>query len=203
LHPDHFAVMGRLVPDAANGRERIAAWRKQPGMLGLRFSFGRVREYADALAKGRLEWIWAAAECARLPIMLMVAPHQLHLVDGIAQRYAELRLVIDHLARQFGKKDEEAFAEFDDLLTLAKRPNVAVKASSLPAYTSDAYPYRRIHSYLRRVYDAFGPKRIFWGTDLTKLTCTYLEAVTLFTEEMPWLSSEDKEWIMCSSRDLI
>ena len=36
----------------------------------------------------------------------------------------------------------------------------------------------------------------FWGTDLSRLPCTYREAVTMFTEEIPWLSREDKEWIM-------
>ncbi|HTD89539.1 MAG TPA: hypothetical protein VK663_02670, partial [Burkholderiales bacterium] len=63
-------------------------------------------------------------------------------------------------------------------------------------YTSDPYPFRSVHPYLRQVYDAFGPKRIFWGTDFSRLTCTYREAITMFTEELPWLSAGDKEWIM-------
>ena len=54
-----------------------------------------------------------------------------------------------------------------------------------------------MHEPLRKVVDAFSPKRVFWGTDLTKLRPGfYREAVTLFTEEMPWLSEEDKTWIM-------
>lgn len=40
------------------------------------------------------------------------------------------------------------------------------------------------------------PKRMFWGTDLAGLNCTYRQAVTLFTEEIPWLTQEYKEWIM-------
>jgi hypothetical protein len=46
------------------------------------------------------------------------------------------------------------------------------------------------------VYDAFGPRRTFWGTDWTRLPCPWRQAVTLFTEELPWLSGQDKEWIM-------
>ena len=65
-----------------------------------------------------------------------------------------------------------------------------------PCYTDDTYPYRRLQPYLRRVYDAFGPKRMFWGTDLSRLPCTYRQGVTMFTEEIPWLTSRDKEWIM-------
>ena len=85
------------------------------------------------------------------------------------------------------------------LLAVAKRPNIAVKATSLPQFTSDNYPYTRIHPYLRRIYDAFGPKRIFWGSDLSHLyhvPCSYSQVVTMFTEEMSWLTEEDKNWIM-------
>jgi hypothetical protein len=46
------------------------------------------------------------------------------------------------------------------------------------------------------VYDAFGPRRMFWGTDWTRLTCPWRQDITLFIEELPWLSGEDKEWIM-------
>jgi predicted TIM-barrel fold metal-dependent hydrolase len=54
----------------------------------------------------------------------------------------------------------------------------------------------RLHPYIRRVYDAFGPQRMFWGTDLTRLPCTYREGIAMFTEHLPWLSAADKEWIM-------
>ena len=29
---------------------------------------------------------------------------------------------------------------------------------------------QRIHPHLRQVYDAFGPQRMFWGTDITQFT---------------------------------
>jgi predicted TIM-barrel fold metal-dependent hydrolase len=103
---------------------------------------------------------------------------------------------MDHLGITGGKKDEDAFRELDQLLAMARRPNVAVKASALPCFTNDVYPYRRLHPYIRRVYDAFGPKRVFWGTDLSRLPCTYRQAITMFTEEIPWLTAEDKAWIM-------
>jgi hypothetical protein len=37
---------------------------------------------------------------------------------------------------------------------------------------------------------------MFWGTDLSHIPCTYRQALTLFTEELDWMSSTDKEWIM-------
>jgi predicted TIM-barrel fold metal-dependent hydrolase len=86
----------------------------------------------------------------------------------------------------------------DKLVPLAKEPNIAVKATSLNHFITDEYPYRGLHPYIRKVYDSFGPKRMFWGTDLTSphMPCTYRQAVASFTDEIPWLTADDKKWIM-------
>ena len=193
-HPDRFAVMGRLDNVPPPTREQIPTWRQQPGMLGLRCSFSRPQALA-ALAEG-IDWLWAEAEKAEVPIMVLVPHAMAHLIDRVAEQHSGLKLIMTHLGLTSGKKDEEAFRDLDKLLALAKRPNVAVKWSALPDYTRDTYPYRALHPYLRRVYDAFGPKRIFWGTDFARLKCTYRQALTMYTEEIPWLTTEDKEWIM-------
>src|SRR6266536_1824364 len=91
---------------------------------------------------------------------------------------------------------EAAFANLPDMLALAKYPNVAIKATGEPSYSSEAYPYRNIHGHLRRIYDAFGPERMFWGTDITRMPCSWRQCVTLFAEELPWLPARDKELIM-------
>ena len=194
-HPDRFAVMGRLDAETPGARGAIATWRKQSGMLGLRFTFHRPQLLAP-LIEGRIDWLWPEAEKAGVPIYVLV-PHSLvHLIDRIAERHAGLKLVMDHLALTSGKYDDEAFRDLDQLLAIAKRPNVAAKVSALPCYTQGTYPYHNLHPYIRRVYDAFGPKRMFWGSDLSRLPCTYCQGVTMFTEEIPWLTTEDKEWIM-------
>jgi predicted TIM-barrel fold metal-dependent hydrolase len=194
-HPDRFAVMGRLDTEAPEARAAIATWRSQQGMLGLRFTF-HTPLLAPLLTEGRMDWVWREAQAAGVPVMVYLHHDLLHFIDRVAERYPRLKIVIDHLALPYLKKDEAAFAEFDKLLPLAKRPNVAVKASTLPSHTSDVYPYRRTHPYLRRVYDAYGPQRVFWATDFTAMPCTYRQAIAMFTEEIPWFTAEDKEWIM-------
>jgi predicted TIM-barrel fold metal-dependent hydrolase len=189
-HPDRFAVMGRLklypvAPDT------LARWRDQPGLLGLRFT---VRPEHTWLADGSADWVWQGAQAHGLPVMIS-CPGALPLIDTLAGRYPGLRLVIDHLAL-IRTKDAAAFADLPALLALAQRPNVAAKASALPCFSSDAYPYRNIHGYIRQVFDAFGPLRMFWGTDLTRLPCSYRQAATLFTEHLPFLTASDKEWVM-------
>ncbi len=188
LHPDRFAVMGR--PPAEP--RPLDDWRSQPGMLGLRVTSNTAQ--ARVLLDNSAGWVWNEAERAGLPVM--VSPSGLlPQVDHIAGAHPGLKLVIDHLAL-LRAKDNAAFDDLPKLLRLARRPNVAVKASALPAYTSQDYPYLNLHPYLRRVFDAFGPRRMFWGTDLTRLPCSYRQAITLFTEELPWLSPADQEWVM-------
>jgi L-fuconolactonase len=193
-HPERFAVMGRLDPEAPESRDALRGWRAQPGMLGLRFTFHRP-SLQPLLTEGRADWVWAEAERQGIPVML-TCPHAIidH-VERIAGRHPGLRLTMDHLGLLPGTRDEEAFRQFDKLLALARRPNVAVKASALPCYTSDVYPYRRLHAYVRKAIDVFGPERVFWGTDLSRLPCRYREAVTMFTEEMP-LTASEKESVM-------
>jgi len=194
-YPERFRVMGRLDLDKAGAIDKVATWTEQSGMLGLRCSFNRL-PWTPQLTDGRADRLWDEAEKADVPIMLMVTRAQIPLIDRAAEQHPGLRLAICHCAFPTGKKGEEAFRDFDMLLAIAKRPNVMVKVSSLPGYAADDYPYPSMHDVVRRVYDAFGPQRMFWGTDLSSLPCTYRQAVTMFTEEMPWLSDGDLEWIM-------
>lgn len=120
-HPDRFAVMGRLDPEAPASRELIATWREQPGMLGLRFTLHRPF-LRRLLTEGHLDWLWPEAEKAGVPIMTMAQHSDLHLLDRVAERHPGLKLTIDHLGLTKGK-DEEAFSELDKLLALSQRPN--------------------------------------------------------------------------------
>lgn len=195
-HPDRFAVMGRIPPDRlSKSQGALVGWRKQPGMLGLRLAFNTPKA-AGIFASGKLDWLWKEAEAEGVPLMVLVWHADVHFVDAIAARHPRLRIVMDHLALSSGLRDAEAFGDFDKLLAIAKRPNVAAKASALPCYTSDTYPFPSLHPYIRQAYDAFGPKRLFWGTDLSRSPIPYRQQVTMFTEEIPWLTPEDKEWIM-------
>jgi hypothetical protein len=49
---------------------------------------------------------------------------------------------------------------------------------------------------LRQVYDAFRAHRMCWGTDITKMPCSWQQCVTMFTEELPWLKGRDLDLVM-------
>jgi predicted TIM-barrel fold metal-dependent hydrolase len=193
-HPRRFAVLGNFPLDAADARSRLAGWKSTPGMLGLRYIFNEPH-HRRFLEQSELDWLWSGAQRTEIPIALAAAAH-LPAVGKVAQRFPALRLLIDHLAVPLGAKGAEAFTHVAELEALARLPNIAVKATGAPAYATDAYPYRSVHAYLRRIFDAFGPRRFFWGTDITKMPCSWRQCVTLFTEELPWLSGADRDLVM-------
>ena len=94
------------------------------------------------------------------------------------------------------RRQHSAGQDLDLLLAIAKRPNVAAKVSALPCYSTAKYPYTELHGHIRRAYDAFGPQRLFWGSDQSRSPIPYRQQVTMFTEEIPWLTANDKDWIM-------
>jgi len=195
-HPDRFAILSALPLDRPESKALVDTWKDQPGMLGLRYAFLQPRELGW-LKDGTAEWIWPAAERAGLPLALLTATDDVPgLVRRVAEHHPGLRLLVDHMGRVSGPKDDAAFANLSDLLALAKFPNVAVKASGAPSYSTQPYPYRNIHKYLQQIFDAFGPQRTFWGTDFTRMPCSYRQCVTMFTEELPWLKGPDQELVM-------
>lgn len=192
--PSKFSIMGRLPIEYPASEETIASWKQQPGMLGMRFTFHSA-QHKQWLRDGTADWLWPLAEKYQIPLMVNV-PGSVQIIDEIAQKYPQLKLTIDHLACEAGKKDEEAFYELSNLLRLARHTNISVKASAVARYTNENYPYPKTQIKLKRVFDVFGPNRFFWGSDISRLPCTYSQAITLFTEELEWLSSEDLELVM-------
>lgn len=196
-YPERFAVMGRIALDDPASKERVLEWPRIRGAIGLRLTFFIPQQKAW-LSDGTADWLWPAAEGAQIPLMVLPDPSLLPAIACIAARHPHLRLIVDHLGvgHEAWNRDARAFAHLDELIKLAVYPNVAVKASGLPEYSGQGYPYQNLHPYIERVIREFGIRRVFWGSDLTRLPCTYRQSVTMFTEELPSLSECDKEWVM-------
>jgi predicted TIM-barrel fold metal-dependent hydrolase len=163
-------------------------------MLGLRFALLQPHQRSWP-TDGTMDWLWPACEKAGIPIALM-ATDFLPTVATVAERHPGLHLLVDHFGRARGAKDDAAFANTAEVAALAKYPNVALKATGAAGESSQPYPYRNIHKYTQQIVETFGPPRSFWGTDITRMPCSWKECVTMFTEEMPFLEGRDLELVM-------
>jgi len=191
-HPGRFAVMGRVDPADPAVVASLATWRKQPGMLGIRLSINRGGASAQiraAVGSG----FFAEAQRAGVPLYLYMP--RLHTeIDQLATTFPGLRITVDHLA--LDGADGPLPMAVAPLLPLARHANVAVKASALPCFVTEDYPYPQIVQAVYELVAAFGANRVFWGSDLSRLPCSYEQLIGLFLDEMPGLTREDLNLIM-------
>ena len=196
-YPSRFAVMGRLALDRPANAERLRNWKAQRGMLGIRQVLMQERERAW-LTDGTADWFWRAAEDAGVPVMLHAAG-MMKEVSAIVDKHPGLTLVLDHFGLSSGiVKNGQIQQAIEDTAVLAKHANVYVKVSAAPVYSRESYPFRDLDPHIKRLVDAYGPGRCFWGTDLSHALgkATYRQCVTHFTEALAFLSDQDKELIM-------
>lgn len=193
-HPDRFGVLGRIDVRTPLSPAELRERRERGNLLGLRLTFARP-QHRELLRDGTSDWIWGAAEEAGLPVMVF-APGGAAKLREIAVRHPALRLTIDHVGLEHGLDAEAVSLAFAQAGQLAELPNVAVKASALPNFAADGYPFRSLHEPIRRLIREFGAERVFWGSDLTRLGCPYAQAIALFTQEVDGLSDRERKQVM-------
>jgi predicted TIM-barrel fold metal-dependent hydrolase len=191
-YPERFAVVGRIAVGEVGREEFLESWQETPLLIGFRMSFAR--DARRWLNDDSIHWLWGAAAAEGIPIVVN-AGGALDYVAAVARDHPELKLTVDHFGAPSSTRDAELDPIIDALVELADLPNVAIKATCLPLLVTDAYPFPSLHDRIRRVVQAFGPNRVFWGSDVTRLPCSYRESVTLFTEELG-LGTEDLTSVM-------
>ncbi len=195
-YPGRFATMGHIALDDPGEARRLPGWRDQPAVLGVRLNIAGPQ--AAWLTDGTTDWFWGAAEKANVPVMFLTSG-QTALFGPIAERHGGLSLIIDHMGISSETVRNKAIPEaVAASAALAKYQNVSVKLSSIPLFSSQPYPFRDMTDHIHRLFDAFGPQRCHWGTDVTNsfAKATYRERVTHFTETLDFLSEDDKDWVM-------
>jgi predicted TIM-barrel fold metal-dependent hydrolase len=192
-HPDRFGTIVRFDVSDRSNATHLEGWKADPRILGARLVF--FKQWVDWMRDGTADWFWPLAEDLSFPVMVF-APGQYSEIAAVAERHPGLRLTLCHLGLNTALRDAEIVSEIDRLLPLADYPNVAVKVTSLPSFVTESFPYPMLQDQIRRVVEAFGPQRAFWGSDLSRLRGDYAEVYRLFTEELDFVDDDDLDWIM-------
>ena len=188
-HPDKFAAIGLLVghrlhaPDDPENPARLERAIKEENLVGLRLSPIYDRDVVwlnDPVSYP----LWKKAEELGAVFNVFLAPQQIKQVADMAERFAGVKVVIDHFAMiDITRPDSEGI---DQILAMGRLPNVYVR-TSLHNPSREAIPYRDMWPYLRRVYDTFGPRRMIYANFYELL---------IMKELIPFFTTEDKEWIL-------
>lgn len=193
--PESFRVMARVdlrTGDPGPVRELL----RNPVVAGVRLVF--LPADAGRVDDPGAEWFWSFAEEEDVPVMLL-ASGQLPALGDLARARPGLRLAVDHLGLTGQATDAAIGPEISELVALAGLDNVSVKVTAVPCYSTEPYPYPSLHPFLRQLHEAYGPDRLFWGSDLSRLRGGYPDLVRLFREDLDFLTADDVEAVMGGS----
>jgi L-fuconolactonase len=150
-----------LAPDAV---EKMKLW------IGKGFSGMRLFTTGSTMP-GQATWFddprsfpaWEYAGKANIPVCMQMTPQGFPQLRGLIERFPNVRMILDHLARP-KLVDGPPYAADREFLELAKYPTVFLKLTPLnvsPADWGKATP----QTWFRTLIDRFGADRIAWGSN--------------------------------------
>jgi L-fuconolactonase len=194
-HPDRFTGVCSVDTLESDAVAVLKHWLDS-GINGLRiFTTGSNMggQQLEILDDSRSFPVWEYAQQVDLPVCLQMTAKLLPQVELLAQRFPRVRILLDHFARP-DLADGPPYGRAAGLWALARFPNIYFKASPhtfAAAKSGQATPA----SFFRRAVDAFGAKRIFWGSNFPAAEGTLTSLLALARENFATLSAEEQEWI--------
>ena len=192
-YPRHFHGVARVNPESPSAPDDLSRLVEQQRFRGVRLS--PAPDAAGDWIRGPLmPPLWERCRQLKVPMTLLAPVTRMPDCAKLIDRFSDLTVVIDHMADSPLDKPEE----LNKLIALQRYPKVFVKISHTWSLSRQPYPYPDSLAQVKRLYDAFGPRRLMWGTDwpLVENHCGYQKALALVRDEMAFLSAEDKRWIL-------
>jgi predicted TIM-barrel fold metal-dependent hydrolase len=179
-HPDRFAGVFSVDMLAGDAPQRIRHWLGR-GLKGLRvFIAGHTTAHDARLDDPRSFAAWRCAVDAGIPVCVQMRVPQLPQLEVLLAEFPAARIMLDHMARDDGK----------NLFPLARHANLFLKFT-----THNVRDATDPQAFIRRVVDAFGARRIAWGSNYPAsegALSTLLAAAKQAVAELP---ASDQEWI--------
>jgi predicted TIM-barrel fold metal-dependent hydrolase len=204
--PKRFKGHGLIDPTDPKVADKLEYWTKEHGLVGMRFSpiyyLGGAHGGDGWLDADHTHALWRKAEQLGSVFNFYIAPVQLPRLATMAKAHPRVKVIVDHLS-QIDLSAPDPDPQMRLLLAMAEYPNVWVKVSELSSVAkTQAYPFRDAYPYVKRVYEAFGPDQLLWGTGYPGAARAEYKRppldkeIALVNEEMPFFSSEDRAKIL-------
>ena len=206
--PGRFAVaclVDAAQPDAA---DHLSAWvERSPAVQGVRLYLSHLFG-GDAGAAGARTWapaagaeaLWRRADELGLNVTVAGSLRDLASPEmvAVAERFTRARLHVEHLGHP-DPQEPAPYETYRRVLALARFPHVAVKVSGFYAFTTLAWsPYVDTLRYVDLALEAFGARRMMWGSDFPPVSFRegYANALRFAAQVIPLASSEDRAYLL-------
>jgi predicted TIM-barrel fold metal-dependent hydrolase len=162
-YPKLFVAHGLVDPEDPNVAERLRYWVTEHGFQGMRFSPIYHPKSTWLNSKDHYP-LWREAEKLGAVFNYYILPHQMPMLEEMAERFPGVKIVIDHLGKPDLKLDDP-WPEFRKMFKLKRFPQVWVSASEpYELSLTKEFPYRDTYPFFKATYEEFGPKQLIWGT---------------------------------------
>jgi len=192
-YPKFFRGVARVNPESPAAPDDLSRLVEQQGFQGVRLS-PAADASGDWIRGPLMPPLWKRCQDLRVPMTILTAISRMPDISALADKFPDLTIVIDHMADCPADRPDE----LKKLLALARYPHIFVKVSHTWSISKEPYPYRDAQEQVHRLYKAFGPQRLMWGTDwpLVEAHCGYAKALAMVRDEMKFLNEEDKTWML-------
>lgn len=195
-YPQRFRVVA-IIDDTADRPDQLMRELLTKRCTGFRINPG-VRGKNVWLDGPGMASMWKTGAETGQAMCCLINPSDIPGVAKMCAKYPDTPVVIDHFARVgvSGTIEED---ELKLLLSLAKFPRVRVKLSAYYALGKKQPPYLDLLPMVKRVVDAYGPKRLMWASDAPYQVVppnTYRASVELARNHFTFLNDDERDCIM-------
>ncbi len=189
------ALIDQKAPDAVEVFERLV---REDGFCGLRIHLASRVEHPSLWATPDQDPLWRKAEELGANFTLYGPAAHLEVVEPIVARFPGVKIVLDHVGGVPRADDPEHERLFDYVVGLARYERIHVKFTPQGHRSGEPYPHSDTFGLYRRLFDAYGPRRVMWGTNFPGVLqgTGYGPALGLFQRHLDFLTDEDRRWLL-------
>ncbi|MBI4875534.1 MAG: amidohydrolase [Acidobacteria bacterium] len=192
-YPQYFHGVCRVDPLDAAAPDHLSRLVREQGFRGVRLSPAG-NPSGDWIRGPLMPPLWKRCQDLKVPMTLLAPVTRMPDAAALIEKFPDLTVVVDHMADCPVDQPQE----LGKLIALARYPKVFVKISHTWSLSRQPYPYLDAQEHVRRLYAAFGPRRLMWATDwpIVEQRASYAQALRVVRDDMPFLNAEDKSWIL-------
>jgi predicted TIM-barrel fold metal-dependent hydrolase len=197
-YPERFTGVFSIDVLAPDAPEHMRYWRGK-ALTGLRlFTFGStMSEQANWLDDPKSYPAWACASELGLSICLQMSAKAIPQAIGMAERFPNVRIILDHCARPV-LEDGPPYNAAASLFGLARYQNLYLKLTPR-IFAESRRGQATPDTFFPRLITEFGASRLAWGSNYPSSEGRLPDLLTVARQSLACLPKADQAWIFAKT----
>jgi len=200
--PQRFTGVFSVDVLAADAPKQMRNWRGK-GLTGLRlFTFGStMSDQANWLDDPKSYPAWTSAGELGLSVCLQMSAKAIPQAVGMAKRFPDVRIILDHGARPV-LEDGPPYDAAASLFDLARYANIYLKLT--PRLFAESRKGKASpETFFPRLVSEFGAPRLAWGSNYPSSEGKLPELLKVARDSLASLQAADQAWIFAKTAQML